>query len=84
MNDHQFNILQELEQTTAIWQKGVYLTERVEGFHKFILYQLEDFYVEVTWHTHFNVILKVASFTDVKQLDAYLSSIDINDKFDFS
>jgi hypothetical protein len=84
MKDHQFNVLQELEQTTAIWQKGVYLTERVEGFHKFILYQLDDFYIEVTHHTHFNVILKVTSFSDTKQLDAYLAGIDISDLLPFS
>ena len=84
MKDHQFNVMEEQQQTTAIWEKGVYLTERTEGFHRIMLYQIEDFYVEVTHHTHFNVIIKVSSFSDTKHLDSYLDSIDINSIFSLS
>jgi hypothetical protein len=81
MKDHQFNVLEEQEQTVAIWEKGVFLSERIEGFHKFMLYQLEDFYVEVTHHTHFNVIIRVSSFSDTKQLEPYLAAISIENIF---
>lgn len=79
MKNHQFNYMQEQEQTTTIWEKGVFLAERIEGFHKIMLYQLEDFYVEVTHHTHFNVILKVSSFTNTDHLDPYLQDINIDE-----
>jgi hypothetical protein len=81
MKNHQFNYMQEQEQTTTIWEKGVFLADRIEGFHKIMLYQLEDFYVEVTHHTHFNVILKVSSFTDTAHLDPYLEHICIDKLF---
>jgi hypothetical protein len=81
MKDHQFNYMEEQEQTTAVWEKGVYLAERIEGFHRIKLYQLEDFYVEVCYHTHFNVIIKVNSFSDMDLLDPYLQAININSVF---
>jgi hypothetical protein len=81
MKDHQFNIMEEQQQATAIWEKGVFLAERIEGFHKFMLYQLEDFYVEVVYHTHFNVIIRVTSFSGTQFLDPYLVSINIDSLF---
>jgi hypothetical protein len=78
MKDHQFNVMEEQQQTIPIWEKGVLVAERIEGFHKFMLYQVEDFYVEVTHHTHFNVIIRVTSFSDTKQLDLYIDSVNID------
>lgn len=78
MKDFQFESLGEIAQTSTIWERGVFLSERLEGFHKIRLYQLEDFYVEVTYHTHFNVILKVGSFTGTEHLDPYLEQISLD------
>ena len=78
MKDRQFNTTQEIEQSRSLWEKGVLLAERVEGYHKIMLYQLYDVYIEVTWHSHFNVIQKVSSFTATENLDPYLEQIDIS------
>jgi hypothetical protein len=60
-----------------LWEQGVLLATRTEGFHTLHLYQLDDHYIEVTHHSHFNVVLRVASFRDTLHLDPYLSEIDI-------
>jgi hypothetical protein len=78
MKYREFNTLQELDQADTAWNKGVLLAERVEGFHSISLYQLDGFYIEVTRHTHFNVIIKVSSFRDTAHLEPYLKTINID------
>lgn len=81
MDYHNFNTLEELEQADAAWNNGALLAERFESFHSIQLYQLEDYYIEVTRHQHFNVILKVASFKDTVHLEPYLNAINIDSLF---
>jgi hypothetical protein len=81
MKYRNFNTLEELDQADAAWKKGTLLAERSEGFHTTELYQLEDYYIEVTRHTHFNVILKVSSFKDTLHLEPYLSTISLDGLF---
>ncbi|MDB5252615.1 MAG: hypothetical protein JWP27_1784 [Flaviaesturariibacter sp.] len=78
MKDQFYNTPEENAQTSTIWEEGTYLTERLQGFHRIMLYQVDDFYVEVTYHTHFNVILRVSRFSDTHYLEPYLQSININ------
>jgi len=78
MRYHDFTSLKELDRADTAWKKGVLLAERTEGFHSLRLYRLNDFYVEVVYHTHFNVMLSVSSFTDEERLDAYLEQIDLS------
>ncbi|GAA4325280.1 hypothetical protein [Flaviaesturariibacter amylovorans] len=61
-----------------VWEQGVFLAERREGFHRFRLYELDGNYVEVIQHSHFNVVLRVASFRDPKHLDPYLDAISLD------
>ena len=77
MKDHQFLHLEESAQPSALWEKGIFLAERLQGFHNIKLYQLDERYIEVTFHTHFNVVLRVSSFTDTHYLEPYLNSVDI-------
>jgi len=79
MTFQQYDKLEELQQAEAAWNKGVLLAEREVEFHKIMLYQLHEFYIEVTWHRHFNVILKVCCFRDIEHLEPYLPQIDIQD-----
>jgi hypothetical protein len=71
----------EIERARALWEKGVLLAERIEGFNTLKLYQLHDIYVEVVWHTHFNVALKVTTFTEVEKLEPYLNTISLEGLF---
>jgi hypothetical protein len=81
MNYRNFNTLEELEQADTAWTNGTLLAERFESFHSIQLYQLEDYYIEVTRHQHFNVILKVATFKDTAHLEPYLKAINIDSLF---
>jgi len=77
MTDRIYTTTTEIERARALWEKGVLLAERTEDFHTKKLYQLHDIYVEVIWHTHFNVALKVTTFSDTEQLDPYLETISL-------
>lgn len=78
MNYQQFRTMPDVDRAALAWKDGVLLCERTEAFHKMLVYQMDDFYMEVTYHTHFNVVLKTYSFKDPRFLDPYLSSIDLS------
>ncbi len=77
MKYHDFTTPEELEKVDAAWRNGILLGMRTENFHTIWLYELDSVYVEATYHTHFNVLLEVDSFTDMERLDPYLEQIDI-------
>ena len=77
MTDRIYTTTNEIERARALWEKGVLLAERKEGFYKIMLYQLHDIYLEVTWHVHFNVVMKVSTFTATERLEPYLDTISL-------
>ena len=79
MIDHSYTTNTEIENTRCLWEQAVPLMERTTGYYRSILYQLPEAYLEVTWHAHFNVIIKVSRFTDMEHLDTYLQKICIDD-----
>ena len=81
MTDRTYITTSEIERARVLWEKGVLLAERTEGFHKLMLYQLHDVYVEVIWHIHFNVALKVTTFTDTEHIEPYLEDISLESLF---
>jgi hypothetical protein len=81
MTDKTYTTTTEIERARALWEKGVFLAERTVGYHKLMLYQLHDIYVEVAWHTHFNVALRVKTFTDTDLLAPYLEKISLENLF---
>ena len=56
MTLYQFNALDEMNQAEALWDKGVHISEGEDDIHRFILYQIDAFYVEVWYHKAYNVI----------------------------
>ena len=81
MTDRLYTSNTEIERARSLWEKGVLLAERSEGFYKMQLFQLHDVYLEVTWHIHFNVVVKVCSFSDTDHLAPYLEAISLNELF---
>jgi hypothetical protein len=71
---------QEIYNAGKLVKKSVLLATRKEGFHTVLLYQLENNYnyLEVYCHEHFNVIIKVNTFSDTSHLEPYLDQIDIS------
>jgi hypothetical protein len=72
-----FDRLSEAKQTDLIWEDGVFLARRTQGFYNVLLFQIEGFYTEVFYHSHFNVIIKIESFNDTERLAPYLEAIDL-------
>lgn len=81
MTDRIYTSTTDIERARALWEKGVLLAERTEGFYTLRLYQLHDIYIEVVWHTHFNVALKVTTFGDTEKLEPYLDQISLESLF---
>jgi hypothetical protein len=77
MTDQLFSTTAEIEKARALWEKNVLVAERSDEFHKLKLYQLRDAYLEVTWHIHFNVVIKASRFTDTNRLEPYLEEISL-------
>ncbi len=73
-----FDQLTEAHQTDVIWECGTFLARRNKGFHNILLFQIDDFYTEVWYHSHFNVIIKIISFSDTDMLEPYLEKISIS------
>jgi hypothetical protein len=69
MTLYEFNALDEMEQAEAIWD-SIHIGERRDAEHNIILYQRDDFYIEVFHHKEFNVIRKIRSFINISQLGA--------------
>ncbi len=78
MTMEQFKMADEMEQTEALWEKGVHIAEREDDIHRFILYQLDAFYVEAWYHKEYNVLRKFNVFDDTTQLKPYLDQLKID------
>ena len=77
MTDRFYTSTSEIETVRALWERGVMVAQRTGDFYKTQLYQLPDCYLEVVWHTHFNVVIKVTRFTDTDRLEPFLADISI-------
>ena len=82
MTDHIYTTTLEIEKARGLWEKAIFLAENNEGYHTKKLYQLHNLYVEVTWHTHFNVAMKVVTFHNTALLEPYLELISLDGLLD--
>ena len=78
MNVFDFHRLSEKEQLNLLQERSVQVAEREGAFYHIKLYQLENFYVELYYHTHFNVVVNINCFSNTDCLDPYLEAIDVD------
>ncbi|MBA2746213.1 MAG: hypothetical protein H0U44_08320 [Flavisolibacter sp.] len=69
--------VEEIKQAQLLFKKGMLVAERKEGFFKIQLFQLENSYMEVYKHAHFNVTIKATCFNELSFLDPYLEQISL-------
>ena len=67
----------DLQYADSLVKDGILIGERIDNFHQVKLYQLDALYMEVYRHMHFNVIIKVITFTDTAFLEPYLEKISL-------
>ena len=84
MTIYQYHQLEEKNQLDALEQSGTFIAEREAAFCHVKLYQVDNFYVEIYHHTHFNVVVNINSFTNTDCLAPYLEQIDIHSLFSLS
>lgn len=77
MTQYHFNILDENEKANIVWNKGILIGERSDQYYNVSLFQVDDFYVEVFRHSHFNVITRFRSFSNTRFLEPYLQEISL-------
>ena len=71
MTPEQFFELDEMEQAEVVWE-GKLIGHRYDKEHKILLYKIDDLFVEVFYHSEYNVIRKFEAFTEQELLDIYL------------
>ena len=81
MNIHLFEKLNLTSKLCTTWKNGVHIAHRSEGNYYMSLYRLQDFYVELHYHTCYDGIADVKTFLCEEQLQAYLKQIDISTIF---
>jgi hypothetical protein len=73
----EFNTLPIQYQAQFTWDNGVFLASRQTEKHIVNLYHTRKFFVEVYFSIKSEGVDMICSFTNVDQLDPYLSQFDI-------
>lgn len=81
MNPDYLGQMTEMEQADVIWEKGVLIGKRKDGFYNILLFQVDAFYAEIFYHSHFNVIIQIRTFSNTAELEPYLQAISLADLF---
>lgn len=81
MHIKDFNYMDGMAKTEVLATTGVFLAERNDGCFRITLYQVEDFYVEIYYHTTRYFYISIRSFEEVSELFPYLNEIDISEVY---
>ena len=57
MDIRDFNVMDGMAKTEILATDGVFLAERTDGCYRITLYQVDEFYVEIYYHTRDDVVL---------------------------
>ena len=71
----QFNKLDEHEQAEVVWDKGVLLADRLSLGFRYLVYQVDSYYVEFRYNIEYNLITGLGAFDDVTELKPYQEQI---------
>lgn len=76
---YEFNSLNALEKIEALGEYGEIVAHRFDGPYKFMLYQVNNFYVELKYITEGNVFKELNTFKTTERLELYIKQINIDD-----
>ncbi len=79
MTLYQFNKLEETEQLNILLSHGTMVARRRDKKYKFVLYQLDNIYIELQYHKDHMGNPSIRGFTSTgKSLIPYLENIDVS------
>ena len=78
---YEFNSLNDNEKHEAIMEYATHVADRIENHCKVLLYQFDNFYVELFYASWSNAIIKFRSFNSLEPLQPYLNQIDLSDLY---
>ena len=81
MKPDTFNTLDSAAQRRYLLEQGAYLGHRKDNPWSVLLYQVRDFYVEVTFSMNSLDIHSVEAFDGTERLEPYLERISIDGLF---
>jgi hypothetical protein len=73
----EFQLLSQNKQVTILYRHGVYIGKKKNSDQTRLLYQLESFYVEVTYTSYRRYIHKICITDSTTILDPYLEQINV-------
>jgi hypothetical protein len=79
MTFNQYKSLTPYKQYELLVHSGVIVANRISTVYKFILYQIDSFYVEVKSDLFESRVEAIKCFFDTKELDPYLGDISLQD-----
>ena len=74
---YEFNSFDGLEKIEALGEYGQIVAHYFEDQFKFMLYQINDFYVEIKYITEGNIFVDLKTFKTTELLEPYLSQVNI-------
>jgi hypothetical protein len=77
MTFYQFKALSAYKQYQYLKKRGVMIAQRITTAYKFLLYQIDSFYVELKYNLLETKIEVIKCFSDTKDLDPYLGDISL-------
>ena len=81
MQVHHFDNFDLDSKACITWRNGVHLCCRSHGAYYMALYRLDNFYVEIQYHTSYDGIASIHTYTCEDQIQPYLDLVNINNLF---
>jgi hypothetical protein len=78
MTLQRFNALNQQHQQKKLLSRGVYIADRITEDYQALLFELNGFFVEVTYNKQEDEIMNVSSFEDTDELAPYLNDIKLS------
>jgi len=78
INIYSFNALDKNNQIEYVWDKGMFISSRIQGDCTINLHQLHNFYVELFYCQQTNKINQIVSFETLDFLEKYLNEPELN------
>jgi len=79
MKLYDFSLLTDYEKKQIIYEQGTYIGKRKINGQTLVAYQVEDFYVEISFTVYRKHISRISCFHSTTRLEPYLMQMDIEE-----